>query len=156
DQRQRRIARAGLLACAVAIGAAAIWFICIQLFVIGAICKYFMSIHGLGIILALFIIASHFYKPESGKVYGLTFKHTSRKTAIAMIALGLVGAGVLAAGEALSQAPQARVVRYGDIAVNVQRYPIIGSRNARHILILFADYTCPFCRQLHHYVEAAL
>jgi len=146
---QRQAAWAVLVVGAVGIVAAAIWFVGLQLFVIGAVCKYCMAAHGLGVVLAVLIFAqAPIGKAAAGRL--------SKRLVLGLVGVGLVGAVVLVVGETLSRPAQHRVVEYGHITINVQQYPVIGSRNAEHVLVLFADYTCPFCREMHGYVQAAL
>ncbi|MCC7204853.1 MAG: thioredoxin domain-containing protein [Phycisphaeraceae bacterium] len=51
-----------------------------------------------------------------------------------------------------------RRLRIPDAAepIDPRRMPILGSPDAKHLLILFFDYTCNHCRQLHHQLERAM
>jgi len=55
----------------------------------------------------------------------------------------------------LKPGPDVTAGRYAAGEVNRADYPLIGSRDAAHELVLLADYTCPNCRALHRALDSA-
>jgi protein-disulfide isomerase len=50
-----------------------------------------------------------------------------------------------------------RVVRViGDTKLDVRQWPLIGSPDAKYVIVEMFDYTCPHCRDLHHELDAVL
>jgi len=50
-----------------------------------------------------------------------------------------------------------RLVMYPGVRanLNVQQWPILGSPQARHVVIELFDYTCPHCREMNRHIEVA-
>ena len=44
----------------------------------------------------------------------------------------------------------------GKVILKGDRWPVLGSPLAKHILVYFFDYTCGTCRQLHHHLLTAI
>ena len=144
--KERRLAWAVLLFAGGAIFGAAIWFACLQLFVIHAFCKYCSAVHALGIILFIVIITQTIKARVAW----------SRAAAGGWLLVGILSAASFAGVQTVTQPPTIRQASYGNLVIRINRYPVVGSRHAKDILVLFADYTCPFCRQMHRDVKAAI
>ncbi|NIM07865.1 MAG: hypothetical protein GTO53_01595, partial [Planctomycetales bacterium] len=152
--RPRWINRA-VVALAVMIVAAALYFVGLQLLVIKSVCKFCMAAHacgltGAGILLARPPDAAGFHSPVL-------------RPAIA----GLAGVFFLGTAQALFAPPQYQVtsggasglaapgkarqllLHDGRFALALDEVPIIGSPDAEHVVVCLFDYACSHCRLMH-------
>lgn len=162
-------------AAAAVVGAAA-WFTYLQLFEVGAICKYCMADHALGVALAGLLL------------WGATAKHL-----IPGVIVGLLGTGVLAGAQLLSdeavfvvegeggtRAGQILTLLDGRLTLNLDEEMVVGdlsqldapgSKDAGasgsvsgggdasgsgggRLIVKIADYNCPHCRRAHEVLHA--
>lgn len=143
-----------MIALSLVIVGAAAWFITLQVYVIHAFCVWCMSEHWIGVALAvltfLFAPIGPVSKPEADPVPRVGW---GRVVLAAVLALVLVAG--LAAGQIAVTPATHRVVRFQNLGIETASYPVVGPPNAPHFIICFFDYTCPHCRALHGYIEAA-
>lgn len=124
--------RALILLCGAILGAA-VWFIGLQLFVEGELCKYCIATHALGILCA-----------------GLTM-------AVLPARRGWLAAGAgLAALLAVTQIFTAPDSVYQDGSagepfplISPDEAPVVGSPDAEYVIDLLYDYQCSHCRTVH-------
>ena len=196
---QRRGGWLILVTCAVAVLAAAAWFIWLQ-HRIGSICYWCLGQHAIGLLIAAMILLR---APWGRERFG---PHAPPREALltpalsaAVVLIGVLGVAVVAVGQDLfkREGPQAAVemveVNAADLApapvapapvaaqparVRSQRgrppqpmpgprrqvkllngqvrlslpLPMLGSLEARHVIIELFDYACAHCRQMHAYM----
>ncbi len=139
-------ARSLLAALTLIAAAAAVWFIALQVGVIGAFCPFCTAVHLCGLALA-------------GYAWFIMEPAPKRQRWIAGGIAGLMLA-VLIAGQLAYAPPTHRLMRYTvgnrELAIDVDAEPIAGSPAAAHVLVKVFDYTCSHCRTLHHDLEKVL
>jgi uncharacterized membrane protein len=121
------------------------WFIYLQVGVVGQICPYCMVVDGSA--LALGVLA---YLLVAG---GGTSLLSVRATLVGALlaALGVTG---LMAGQVLNR-PETQVLKVAGQGIYLDRYPVLGNREASHQVLAIIDYTCPHCRELHGFLRQA-
>jgi len=169
-----------LLALSLVAGGTAIWFVVIQLVVIGRWCAFCMTIHALALI-GLLIVLKHL--PPANI---LASSWNASHTLVTMGALSCVA--VFIAGQLLLQpkqyavmecdrdmdlepssetdqlqvpilsVPRGREVRLvgGRVTLRTGACPILGSPDADLIVAYLFDFTCPSCRRIHHMLADAV
>ena len=169
--RLARLAWRALLALAVAVAGAAVWFVGLQLLEVGNICIYCVTVHACGLALAVLIVRLAPLRPGRWRD----------------AATGLLGVGGLIIGQILIEpttsklevvrhenpqggretagttdieivtSPQPRTLRYleGKITIDPTKVPIIGSPDAPVIVTKLFDYTCQHCRKTHFMLQQA-
>lgn len=150
----RSLAWKVMLFLAGAIAGSAIWFIIIQIWIIGNFCPYCMTTHTAGLLLALLIIWQANKLKDSS--------HASRVRLImplqaAWLPLaGLAMAGILAIWQAGFN-PSAESVTYRSdekpASVDYRNAPMVGSPDAANIVTLLFDYQCSHCQKIHFMLE---
>ena len=157
-----------LIGLAVWIIAAAVWFTAVQWWWLDEWCKYCLAVHGLGVVLAVMIL---FYAPI-GRVRVEAHEPADPvmiRPALAAVLdvallIGLQTGFPPAPPEAVTRTINSdtgpgpdRVVTFykGTVALRPHELPILGSPDAEHILVSLVDYTCPYCRQMHQYLQQA-
>lgn len=154
-----------LCAAAAAVVGAAAWFTYLQLFELGAICKYCMADHALGVALA-----------------GLLLWGATAKQLIPGVIAGLLGTGVLAGAQLLSddavfvaedgggtRAGQILTLLDGRLTLDLDEEMIVGDlsqltdaaydaevTSGKRLLVKMSDYNCPHCRKAHHVIKDTL
>ena len=153
---------------------AAVWFTGLQVWVIGALCPYCMTMHGVGVLLGLTILV------------GEREKRGGQKRGLAMIlaAFSVIGLSVVqyygpepltyrvdtvdhlvgdAAGDAsgaddIHSAGDGSAVTFlnGRKSYRVEGLPHLGSADAKYVVVEYFDYTCEACREMHVYLEEAV
>ena len=120
-----------------AILGAAIWFIGLQLFAEGALCKYCISAHALGILCAAMTLSA---------------LHPDAAFCRKWLAAGAGLAAILAVVQVLT-APD-HVYQDGSAEepfplISKDEAPLIGSPDAEYVIDLLYDYQCSHCRVVH-------
>ncbi|MCC7193395.1 MAG: thioredoxin domain-containing protein [Phycisphaeraceae bacterium] len=132
---------------------AAAWFITLQVYVIRAFCVWCMSAHWIGVALTvLTLLLAPIGRPRFA---GDSSCRVGGGSVVFAAVLALLLVGGLATGQVLVTPATHRVLRFQNLGIPTENYPVIGSRSAPHLLICFFDYTCPHCRALHGYLQAA-
>jgi uncharacterized membrane protein len=134
-----------LVVLAVTLLGSALWFLGIQVLVLGSLCVYCVTAHICGILLAGFVLAC---APIPWR----------RPEAPALLLLGLAGTAALIAGQLLvtPRSPDLQVRQTPEpLILDVEKYPLLGSVRARYFLVELYDYTCPHCRATSSYLEQA-
>lgn len=155
------------LAAWVIIGSA-VWFTVLQLGVIGSFCKYCMTMHGVGVLLAMAILLAEHWKA------GRFVKHTVVALPAAMVFVACLAmiqyygpqpqthrldTIVVDASEADIHAQgQGRAVVFfgGEKSYRVSELPHIGPADADHVIVKYYDYTCDACRKMHENLDGLL
>jgi uncharacterized membrane protein len=140
----RRLAWIVMLILAGSVAGSAIWFTILQKWIIGVFCRYCMTTHITGLLLAGLVIwraITEFIRPLP--VMGLTL-------------IGLVLAGILAA----SQAGFTPSAVYGEgesqdklPAIDYHSVPLVGSPDAPYVVTLLFDYQCSHCQKIHFMLD---
>ena len=169
--RQQSIAFKALVASAVMAVGAGVWFMATML-VMRQTCPYCAAAHVCGVVLALLVgnwalrrRAEARLKLASGRVFA-GWGH---------VFVGLGGVAVLIVGQLLYISPLVHAERISGrpdtdtgpgpdrvvtllsqrIRLRPHDYPILGSPDAKHIVLSLFDYTCPHCRDQHHNLQLA-
>jgi len=169
--RQQRIAWCVLFTLVVAAAGAAIWFTSLLLFIEDDICIYCLAAHGCGVALGGLV----FWSAISQRAQRLADR--SGPTAAVCVVVGLAGVAALVAGQLLYSSPrsstpiqlgglanidtgpgpQRQISILGDsVRLRPHDFPIVGSADAKHIMVYLFDYTCPHCRGHHDNLQLAL
>ena len=153
--------------------AAAVWFTALQLFVMHSICPYCMTMHGIGVVLGVFVLVSEVS-------LGGTLRRFFAPLILAIIlvvALALIqhfGPGPEthrvddAKGErrvdrvepkvTAHSAGDGRLVSFldGTKSYRLDQLPHLGTSNAEYVLVEYFDYTCEGCREVHGQLETIM
>ncbi len=158
-QTTRFRARPWLLAVMLSVSfvAAALWFVGLQVFQIGAVCKFCVSAH-LGAVVAAVACLVAAYRctvgidPSTRPEY---FLHKTHAAAAAVAGIALVTA--LAATQATFPHKMNLVrVHKGTFKLDMRELPRLGSDSASRVFVSLFDYTCPDCRDMHKNLAAAV
>jgi uncharacterized membrane protein len=152
-----------MLACASALFTAALWFICLQLFVIGSICPFCMAAHTCGALIAGIILV-HLWKELFPRDAASPVSIPRSLVALSIL-LGIAGVAAVAIGQritrpktfAVASSPELGVRKsprllqlHGDLfQLDLREVPLMGSPEAPAIIVQLFDYSCPHCRALH-------
>lgn len=144
---------------------AAVWFIGLQAFLFEGFCKYCMTIHSIGLLVALAIVWTYARGHRRDVWIALPVGAVAVILLVLIQVFGPVPAshrvdtvdgaggrgGVHAAGEG-------RLVRFlgGNKAYRVESLPHLGDAGAKHVLVKYFDYTCDSCRKVDGYLEVTL
>lgn len=178
----RRIAMSAMLAASVIFAGAAVWFISLLLLQTEQLCKYCVLTHLLGLTLAGFIWIRHARAcRDRQRCAAPTARQSLHACVFGLVVLGVLIIGQMlgphgaaassSTGFALAApAPSAaaapvpfdqgqgadrRITPLGTtIAFAPHQMPMLGSPDAKHVLVLFFDYTCEGCQKLHRFLEA--
>ena len=170
---QRRTAWTALILLAVVLVGSGIWFVVLQLAVIGAVCPWCLGEHGLGLLVAAIVFSS---APLARTQSPANDSETTPSLSIGRV-LGSGGIGVaLVGGLALAQTlveyhpPQVQRLPAGENAdtgpgpdrlISVLNgrltlvphdLPLLGSADAPKLLVVLFDYCCPHCWATHGYL----
>lgn len=148
--RSRRVAWGALIAGSVLLLGAAAWFVALQLVVIGAVCPWCMAAHACGAAVAGLVLAAAPIGPTrliDDEPADPMMIGPARAGGLA--ALGLLPLLALIGAQAASRPPGASVATFGGVTGRPVDLPMLGDRDAPHVLLYLFDYTCPLCRALH-------
>jgi len=176
----RQLAWRAMLVLAGAAAGSAIWFIILQMWVIGAFCPYCTATHITGLLLAALIMwqaprqveKSQIRKfcrtpvtsgtPSNFKEAGFCVLRWFRISYFGVRiwpVVGLALAGLLAVCQVGITPP---AVAYGGesqphvATIDPHTVPLVGSPDAPYVVKLLLDYTCPHCQQLHFMLDEAI
>lgn len=127
-----------------AIAGSAVWFILLQIFVLGTFCKYCMAAHTIGIILSVLMILF-------AKLRGL-----GGRFRLCCFAAGVALAALLAGFQALTVDRSTYQEGYSEELLPQMSdfdFPVLGNPDAKNIVELLYDYQCPHCRKVHQAAE---
>ena len=123
-----------------AIVGAALWFCCLQLFVLHAFCKYCSLLHLLGIVLAVVVIRHPGYASESPRHrYGWFVAGILAAALFAYVQSRTLPAAAYDTGRT-----EAALPTFSDGEI-----PVLGAPDAAEELTLLFDFQCIHCRRLH-------
>lgn len=164
-------ARAGrfLFLAAGSLIAAAVWFIGLQVFAIGSLCRFCMVAHGAGTLAALLILLG-FRRPFGGPL-NANFVALQPPVALKLALGGITPVLLMAAGQGLHEpktfavesadqlatrkAPRVVELHQGLFRIDLSETPLLGSLDASNIVVHLFDYTCTHCRKLHPMLKEA-
>jgi uncharacterized membrane protein len=161
-----------LLAAAVALIGAALWFVGLQLFVVRAICPFCMAAHACGLLVGALILRRMFASKmhiaprmafRSALAGGLfvvvlgagQVAHAPPTYAVRAMSTGVTTTAANPAGPAATKSPRQLQLHGGAFTVDLNDAPVIGSPDAPHVIVHLFDYTCQFCRSLHPFLLRA-
>lgn len=131
-------------ACALMIALAGLWFVALQLLVIGAICPWCMADHAVGILFAIIVFAGRLATPAPPALL-----------AGCLACAALVGAQVAmpyrpgTLGTLMGVGGGAGSVSVGDLRFDASNAPMWGDAEGRTTIVLLVDFACPHCRATH-------
>ncbi len=137
DEEIKDFASKAMLLFSGAIIGSALWFIGLQIFAEGALCKYCMSAHALGIICAGFTLAAFLPGNKSFRIWP---------------AAGVGLAALLAVVQVLTAPDSVYQDGSGDEAfplIQAGEAPVLGNPEAEFVIDLLYDYQCSHCRKVH-------
>ena len=137
DEGLKDLASKALLLISGAIVGAAVWFIGLQVFAEGQLCKYCMTAHGLGIVCAALT--------ASALLRGTPFGH-------GWMAAGAGLAVLMAALQALTAPDSVYQEGRGEESfplISADEAPVVGNPDAEYVIDLLYDYQCSHCRTVH-------
>lgn len=160
----RRLAWRTMLVLAGSVVGSAIWFTILQKWVIGDFCRYCMTTHIIGLLLAALVIwrAIKEFKrnskgiPQERKQQTQNNSRIATRRVIGMVMIGLIMAGIMAVGQVVL-APTA-VYLDGESqnklpTIDYHAAPMVGSPDAPYIVTLLFDYQCPHCQKIHFMLD---
>lgn len=161
----------------------AVWFLGVQLALVGKLCVWCVTAHGIGLVVALLVLCSTPVRWMGTKAIpaasNLWFEPAGRLTGITVLGvamLALFSVGLLAVAQTLVEPPvvvgrlpagqnadtgpgpdRRLAVLNGKLAVSPHQEPVLGSPDAPHVVLVMFDYCCPHCRAMHaHLIEAQI
>jgi uncharacterized membrane protein len=171
--QQQRQSWSVLVPAAWAVTGAVAWFVALQLFVIKAMCPFCMAAHACGLTAALILLyRAPVHDPPEKPWQREKDVYVVPKYARISALLGLAAVAVLIAGQTfyrpaevrvtsigggkLQQTAAARIfeIDQGRFKFNMNEGPLIGAPSATHAIVSLFDYTCHFCRDIHHELKA--
>lgn len=172
---QRRAWRV-LAFAAVACGLSGLWFVLVQALLLEGWCVYCTAVHAIGIVVMGLVLASGHVRRTRGGLYA-----AAGALPVAALVVGQVfvsptvtedagspwerGAEVADAGAAAAivrdsgtGAGRALMLDVQGMAVRMSpaEMPMMGSRDAEHLLVYVFDYACGFCRDMHGMLHTVL
>jgi len=138
----RRRAWLLLIASAVLLTGAAVWFLLLQLIVLRQLCPYCVAEHAIGLVMSSLILAG----ADAGR-------HALRAMGAGVLAVVILVAGQVAVpGKTMQKhtlgGQTAAIEIVGD-------FPVLGPRDAPHTIVSMFDYKCPHCRVMHQFLTQA-
>lgn len=137
DAEVKDLASKAMLLFSGAIIGAALWFIGLQIFAEGTLCKYCMSAHALGILCACLTLSALLPGKKTYRIWP---------------AAGVGLAAVLAVVQALTAPGSVYQEGSGDEAfplIQTGEAPVMGDPDAEFVIDLLYDYQCSHCRKVH-------
>jgi len=152
-----------------------VWFIGLQIFHLQSICKYCMVAHASGGVIAfLILLATPISRNRSNQEENTAPVILPTAHALMIVLVAIVVTLALITGQMRSVAPPPpQWISQGedyDTGPGADRYliildglmlrprdwPMLGSPDAKHIVVYLFDYTCPMCRNTHKHLVRAL
>lgn len=146
----------------------AVWFTVLQVVLIGAFCKYCMSMHAVGMALAVLILVMEFTKKERFLQRTAMLLPSALIFVLSLAAVQYFGpkpvshrvdeVKIQASDGDIHAKGEGRVVKFfdGKKSYRVQALPHVGDVNAKHVVVKYFDYTCDACREMHEDLEVLL
>jgi uncharacterized membrane protein len=134
-----------LLGLSATIAFGSLWFIYIQNFLLHAFCPYCMSAHTCGLLIA---VLTFFWLRGD--------KDTSGRTLLGITCVSLAVVVVFAVFQLLttpSYRTQTGRVQDPLPVPDVSTSPVVGPKDAAHVVALLYDYQCPHCKVIHGLLE---
>lgn len=151
---------------------AALWFTLLQIAVIGNVCPYCMTMHGVGSLLGIALL----WMDAKGETKNSPFwgrnRYSMGLALMAVIILSLIqlwgpeppthrldhleiSQGASAETDVHGRG-QGRLLTFlnGAKSYRVDELPHMGDSSAEHVVVEYFDYTCQACRDMHLYLEA--
>jgi len=151
----RGLARCALTIWSAVIVGSAAWFVYLQVFKLGAVCPYCMAGHGLGVALVVTLVYQHRLRH-----YKLGWVGLAGVVLMAVLQMNSTTAVTTLENTVESQlTDQAdddqRTVTLlnGQLKLDPDGEPLLGSADAKHLMALMFDYACPHCRHTHGVLE---
>jgi hypothetical protein len=160
QQAVRSAIESFLVGSGAALVAAAVWFIGLQVFVIGSICAFCMAAHSCGICVGLILLMRARVKiPGDGAGPGITKSRAGFALAglasVALLALGQIVerpktfSVISSAQVAARKAPRTMQLDGEAFQLDLSNVPLRGSPDAPCVIVHLFDYSCSHCRALH-------
>ena len=162
--KYRRVSWWLLLAASIMAFGAAVWFIVLQVFIMKTICVYCMAAHACAIVLTGLVFRNAPLRRKAPLALG-------RRTVVLGLVVGLAGVGGLIAGQIVYEPPLKPIrvpagtgqqdtdtgpgpnrlitLLKGRIRLRPHDFPVLGSADAKHIVVCLFDFTCPHCHAFH-------
>ncbi|MFT4549970.1 MAG: putative membrane protein [Verrucomicrobiales bacterium] len=134
---------------------AAIWFVCLQFFVIQSFCKLCCLTHVVGVIASLCTLFGLKSLPREIKPFGVAAAAMALALMVGWQSLlpqkttatsNLGSAGMTSSGE---------IVDIGGLSIDIGHFPYRGNPQSSKRMVLLFDYTCTSCRRVHGYLSRA-
>lgn len=160
---RRRGAWAALLIFSIMAAGAAAWFFTLQVAVIRAFCPWCLALHACGLVIFALVWLGR-PRPRARTFGDIAGGRGSAPAAddaprpAGLLLAGLLGVGVLVAGQWRSKVPKKpmQTTTLAGVTVSPSDHPVVGSPDAKHVVFVLADYTCPHCRTLRKQLDAAM
>lgn len=147
----RRLAWRALVVLATAAAGSAVWFTIVQKWFIGAWCPYCMATHLTSLAVAALVIwraprlcearnlGTSEPPPFASRLSPFVLAGFALAVLLVAAQIGLTSARTYWAGKSQN----------ATAGVDAHAVPVVGSPDARYVVVLFFDYQCPHCQQLH-------
>lgn len=146
----------------------AVWFTVLQIFVIGSFCKYCMTMHAVGVALALLILVMEYGKKEIFIKRAAVLLPFSVVFVLSLAAVQYFGPEPVShrvdditieafEGDAHAEG-EGRLVMFfeGKKKYRVEALPHVGASDADYVLVKYFDYTCDACWKMHEELDVLL
>jgi protein-disulfide isomerase len=153
-----------------AIMGAVVWFVGIQMFVLKAVCAYCVADHVAGLLGAALLWWALRNQPAGVSNQRGTWIRV--RANLGALAVGACGVGILIAGQIMFQPTVAVATKsaqvldtgvgdhrektfFGRFVLPVDDLPLLGAKDAEHILVVLLDYSCGHCREMDRQLAKA-
>ena len=155
-----------LLSGATVILLAALWFVSVQFFALRAFCKFCMAAHIAGAVAALVLLRRNPLPTRPSFTWAsvgaaaaallvagqFAFKPRASET----IAYGSTPASANPAPSHAAPPDPTLTILQGTVSLNLRQVPVHGRLDAPRKVAKVFDYTCHYCREMHHHFEPLL
>jgi uncharacterized membrane protein len=154
--------RGFLISAAAALMGAAVWFICLQVFVIGSLCPFCMTAHSIGVVVGILILINILNEdkkssPKKESVLKIVKVPwiLAGLAAVVLMAVAQIASHpktfVVGSSPNLAERKTSRILQLdsGVFQLDLGKIPLLGPVAAPCVIVHLFDYSCPRCRKLH-------
>lgn len=167
---QQRRAWLGIMPFSILVAGSASWFISLQFVVLKSVCPFCMTVHSCGLsAVAILLWRAPIGLPGSKPGTSEASLAIPPRRAVQFCLLGVIGLFILVGGQVWLEKPRYQVsplaaaaqvqpqpstnralqIHDGKFQLRVHDLPIMGTPEAKHLMVSLFDYTCHHCRDLH-------
>ena len=146
-----------------------LWFVGVQIFVIKHYCTYCLIDHSCGLLIVILLMTNYMKRGGAGsgvKMSGIPWfgglSFLGAVGVLGMIALQVAFKPIkynvtsLDVVEEYVDAGRIISIRGGKYKLNLDKLPILGALNAKHVVTAIVEFQCPHCKKMNDFLKEAL